>query len=364
MRLTIILFMILLVLTSVCAAVEITERQANALPLDQVENALPDRARELVGGISPTSPPSFTESAGRILRDAVRHLGDFAISGARTCACMLLIVLLCCVVRTGSDAGASRAALVAGSAAICLCFIGNMRSMASLGSMLIDSYATFTEALFPVLSAAAAASGATSSSAAIYAVAVFFFQLLIRAIRLLLLPLLYAYLALSVADAALSERRLTGWKTLIGGLIKGTLRVLVFAFVAFLSVTGVTSGSVDALSLKAAKLTISSTVPMVGSMVSDASESVLTSAALLKNSIGAFGMLSVLAIGAIPLLQIAVQYLQLRITEAVCGVFGEKPLCGLVSDTASVMGYLFAMCCVCALLVFLSCICFMRGFVP
>ena len=57
--------------------------------------------------------------------------------------------------------------------------------------------------------------------------------------------------------------------------------------------------------MKAAKFAISGAIPVVGGILSDAAETVLASAGILKGTVGVFGMVTILGICLIPLLQIS-----------------------------------------------------------
>ena len=113
--------------------------------------------------------------------------------------------------------------------------------------------------------------------------------------------------------------------------------------------------------LKAAKLTISGVVPVVGGILSDASEAVLVSAGVVKNAVGVYGLVAVAAIAMGPFLRIGVQYLLLKLTAAVCGVFGNKRTAELVGDFSTAMGILLAMTGAVCLLLLISMVCFMKG---
>lgn len=63
------------------------------------------------------------------------------------------------------------------------------------------------------------------------------------------------------------------------------------------------------MTVKAAKFTMSSLVPVVGGILSDAAETVLAGAGILKNAVGVFGMLAVLAMCVVPFLQLGIHYL-------------------------------------------------------
>ena len=128
-----------------------------------------------------------------------------------------------------------------------------------------------------------------------------------------------------------------------------------------MSITGVVSGTTDAAVLKTTKVTISSVVPVVGGILSDASEAVLVSAGLMKNAAGIYGIFAVLAVFLLPFLRVGVQYLLLKFTAAVCSIFAPKSITELIGDFSTAMGLLLAMTGSVCLLQLISTVCFMKG---
>ena len=165
---------------------------------------------------------------------------------------------------------------------------------------------------------------------------------------------------MATAEAALGHQMLTELRKLIGWLISKGLRLFVGLFLAYLSLTGVITASVDASAAKMTKAAVSGMVPVVGGMISDASETLLASAGVLKNSVGVFGMLAVLAIALTPFLRVAAHYLLLRLTTAVGGAVALKPHVTLLEQLTTAMGFLLAMCAACCLLLLMATVCLMR----
>ena len=126
-------------------------------------------------------------------------------------------------------------------------------------------------------------------------------------------------------------------------------------------ITGVITGAADAAAVKAAKLTISGVVPVVGGILSDASEAVIIGAGVMKNAVGVYGLLAVTAIWITPFLQIGSIYLLLKLTAIVCSVFGVKESSDLIEDFSGAMGLLLGMTGTVSLLILISTICFMKG---
>ena len=102
-------------------------------------------------------------------------------------------------------------------------------------------------------------------------------------------------------------------------------------------------------------------VPVIGGMLSDASEAILVSAGIVKGAVGLYGLLAVLAIWIQPFLQIGAQYLLLKLTAAICGVFGTKQASDLIQDFSTAMGFLLAMTGTMCLLLLISTVCFVKG---
>jgi len=139
------------------------------------------------------------------------------------------------------------------------------------------------------------------------------------------------------------------------------LKIILYVFTGYMSITGVITGTADAAAVKAAKLTISGAVPVVGGILSDASEAVIIGAGVMKNAVGVYGLLAVVAIWITPFLQIGSIYLLLKLTAIVCSVFGVKESSDLIEDFSGAMGLLLGMTGTVSLLILISTICFMKG---
>lgn len=96
-------------------------------------------------------------------------------------------------------------------------------------------------------------------------------------------------------------------------------------------------------------------------MLSDASETVLVSAGLVKNAAGVYGLLAVLAVWIGPFLRMGAQYLVWKGATALCGLFTPKRLTGVVSDFSTAMGLLLAMLGTVCLFWLVSTVCFLKG---
>ena len=358
MRRFLILILLLLLLTGQAAAVEL----ADAFGASELQRGLPPAAEELLGDISPTEQPDLWKLED-IFTDAWEKSRGFFHAALKSMFRVLLIVILCRLAELGDGEQIGRATAMAGAFAITLCCAEDMKSLIGLGSSTMDEVMAFSDLLLPVMASAAAACGAVGKASAIYAVTTVFSNLLIRFCNSILIPAVYGVIALGLCDCALQENRLKKAGELIAWFIRFCLKTIMYAFTGFLAVTGVISGTSDAVALKAAKVTISSMVPVVGGIISDAADTVLAGAGVLKSAVGTFGMLAIVAVFLLPFLRMGFQFLSFKLASALGGMMGSK-LGGLLDTLAEAMGFMLAMTGSCVMMCLLSCICFMRMVQP
>ena len=326
--------------------------------VDITAPAVPDHAEELM----PAQNASFTDGLLHVVTTAFAALQPEITECIKTCAVLLACGVALSLLRTFQGAGAKMVAL--GSAVVCACILlSPMGALIQSGSDTLTEISEYGKLLLPVMATALAAQGGSGASAALYGGTVLFDSILSSVLLKLLLPMVYVYLAVGIFSGAMGADALKKLKELVLWLIHWCLKTLIYVFTGYLTVTGVIGGTTDQMALKATKVTLSSVVPVVGGILSDASETILVSAGMVKNSVGIWGLISISAIVISPFLQIGIQYLLLKATAALCGLFADKGYTDLIGDFASAMGLLLAMTGTICLLFMVSTVCFMKGMV-
>ena len=308
--------------------------------------------------------PENTESFGagvlELLRSVVKQIHPDLAEASKVSLSVISAVMIVALLRTFSG-NVKTAAEMAGSTAIAAVLLLSTNSMIHLGTETIRELSDYGKLLYPVMTAAMAAQGGITASTALYTGTAIFDTCLSSLISKLLVPMVYLFLVLAAANSAVGEDVLKKMSDLVKNSMSWLLKTILMVFTTYMSITGVVSGTTDAAALKATKVTISSVVPVVGGILSDASEAVLVSAGLMKNAAGIYGILAILAVCLQPFLRIGVHYLLLKATAAVCGIFGSKGMTGLIEDFSTAMGLLLAMTGSVCLLLLISTVCFMKG---
>lgn len=331
--------------------------RAAEIPRD-LTDALPETAGDLLEQVDVSGPEGLSSGIGAVLEWMDQEVGSILRQRIRGAALVLLAVVLCGAVDgfyQGVDGGKVTVFLpMAGALSVTLLTAGSLDSLMGLGAQTIEELSTFSKVLLPTLAAAAAASGAVTSATVQQVSTVFLADLLISLIDRLLMPLVYLYAGALASSAMLPENRLGALAEALKKVITWILTTVLLAFTVYLSVVRVVSGSADAAALKVAKAAISGVIPVVGSIISEASETVLAGAGMLKNTIGVFGMLGILAACAHPFLQLGIQYLLYKLTAFLAATVGAPSLCKLIDGLGGAFGLVLGMTGSCAFLLLIS----------
>lgn len=351
----------MLVLCVPVFAEDLAMQQADMIGTQSLVESLDDETREMVGDLRPDTASSFPQKMIQVLGDSLTNAVGFLPETSKT-LCALMAAVIFCAMLAGAEHGISvQAQRLAGALAITGICTANISTMIGLAQNTIERISTFTGVLLPVMASAVTASGGFGSGTALYIGSAVFFDVVMKLVQWLLVPMVLAFAALAAADCAAGEGRLSKIREFIGWLIGICLKGVVYLFTAYLTLTEIISGAADGVALKAAKAAISAAIPVVGGIVSNASESVLAGAQLLKSTTGVFGLVCIAAIGLTPFLRIGLSYLGLKLSAAVSGTIGDSEYAKLIGHLSSALGYMLAMTGCCILMAIFSCCCFMKA---
>ncbi len=308
----------------------------------------------------PAETESFSEGLWKIFQDSIQKLHPEVAAAAGCCVALIAVALLSSLFNA-VPGEQKRVVRLVSAIAVGTILVSQSNTMVRLCVDTIEEMSEYGKLLLPVMTGALAAQGGTTGATALYAGTVAFDTALTVLITKLLIPLIYLFLALAIANAATGAELLKKLRDFLKWLMSWSLKTILYVFTGYMTITGVISGTTDASLVKATKLTISGIVPVVGGILSDASETIILSAGVMKNAVGIYGLLVIGAIWLTPFLQIGVQYLLLKLTAAVCGVFGVKEASDVIGDFSGAMGILLAMAGAVCFILLVSTICFMKG---
>ena len=312
-------------------------------------------ALELPSGLDDVVPRELIDSAeagddlllrgGQYLFSHFRAaLQDAVANSLRGAMALMLLSLLCGLVEgTAESAGETPTRYagylgVLGAAALSA---GDLSALIGLGVETMDELSTMAKLLLPTIAAAMAGGGCVGSASVWQVGALMLSDIFLSLMRDVLVPVLYCMIGTAAAGALLEQSRLSLLSKGIGKLLSWGLSVIVFT--AFLSISNLLAGSADRLAVKVGKTVISGAVPVVGGILSDATEAVAAAALTLRGTLGVLGVFSVLALCLVPLLRMAVQYLFYQLAAFFSGMVGSQSLSRFLEQLSSAFSLMLAM---------------------
>src|SRR5690606_2094904 len=108
------------------------------------------------------------------------------------------------------------------------------------------------------------------------------------------------YIVSSVSD----KYKVTQLAALLRNLAVGLLGVCLTVFLGVISVQAATAAAADGIAIRTAKYVAGNFIPVVGRMLSDATDTVLGASLLVKNTVGLAGVIILILLCAFPALKI------------------------------------------------------------
>lgn len=307
--------------------------------------------RQTVDGKLALSPGEITE---RILQTVIGEISE----AKELLRAVLLTAVMSGVLRVLSDSFSDGEA--AEAAHFC-CFavmsglaINIFSLSAGYGANVIHVLCDFVTKFEPIFVGLLVSSGAVAQAAAFQPVLAASVYILSLTVEKCILPLAYFAAIFGIVGNISGRISLENLNKLTARTARWILTGVLTIFSAVLALYGFGSGSVNGFAAKGIKFAVGSLVPVVGSLLSDTVETVVSGARILKNAAGTAGMIAVMTMAAMPIVKIWIMLMLLRITAAVTEPFADKRMTKMLSGVADGISSVFSMVITAAMLFVIS----------
>ncbi len=222
------------------------------------------------------------------------------------------------------------------------------------GAEVVGELTDFITKICPVITILLVSSGSAASAGSFYPVLSASVYAVSAVIDKCIIPLVYLSAILGIVNNLSTRVQLVNLNNLIKSFSKWILTAVLTVFTGITAIYGFSVPVLDAVSLKALKFTVGSCVPVVGGLMADTVETVLSGAKLMKNAVGTAGIISVVAICLVPVIKLAAIILMLRLAAAAAEPLCDKRISSMISDIISPVTTVFSMVIASAMLFIIS----------
>ena len=174
----------------------------------------------------------------------------------------------------------------------------------SLAKNVINNISEFMNALLPILVTMIGLAGGFTSAAALDPFVLGAVVLIPKIYTTIIIPFILMEFVLEFANNLSEEHKITNLCGLLKQCILWFQGIIVTVFIALLTIRGITSKTLDAVTLKTAKFAIDNFIPIVGKTFSDAIASVAGYSLIIKNAISSIGLIVIVFILLYPIIKL------------------------------------------------------------
>lgn len=210
-------------------------------------------------------------------------------------------------------------------------------SILSLTASTLSSIKSQIDVAFPVMLTLLTAIGGTTSVGVYQPAVALFSGTIMQIFSMILMPLFIFTLVFSIISNLTSSVKLDKFTSFFTTLFKWLTGAVFTIFIGFLVIQGITAGSFDSVSIRTAKYAIRSYVPILGGYLSEGFNVIMASSMLIKNAIGASGLLLMFASVLIPLVEIILFMLCLKLTAAILEPLTDSRISNFISSVTKTL---------------------------
>lgn len=218
----------------------------------------------------------------------------------------------------------------------------------------IESMSHFLIALLPLMLGLIATFGQVLSVSFFHPIIIFLIHVSGLLMTSFVFPLLFLSALLMIVSHMNEKYQATYLADLFKHISLGTLGVFITIFLGVISIQGTATAIQDGVALKTTKFITGNFVPVIGRSFTEAADTVLSAALLLKNAIGIFGLIIIISIAVFPLVKITVIAIMYKLAAALLQPLGSNSTTTCLNMISKYMMYILACLIVVTFMFFLA----------
>lgn len=308
---------------------------------EDLADYLPEDTREYLNqsGLDPSDQNWVNELTPE---NVFSHIWEFIKSGAKAPfsagAGILAVILISAAMGSMElSGGAAQAAMYATALSAAAVIAAPVFSVISACVSAMQGCAVFMTAFIPVFAVIVASAGKAVTSVSMSTLLLGAAQAVSYISNFAVVPLLGGYMAISFASSISPIISRSGIAEGIKKLAFWIMSLMTTLFVGILSIQTAVNASADTLSLKTAKFIIGSSVPVAGTVLSEALTTVTASMGLLKSTVGVYGVIACCAIFLPLIIELIIWRVMLILTACASDLFSLPQISSLLRCVDTVM---------------------------
>ena len=194
----------------------------------------------------------------------------------------------------------------------------------NIATDIIKDLSDFMVAILPVLVMMIGTVGGFTQAATMDPIVVGATLIIPRIYTTVIIPLILITFVLEFANNISTEHKISNLCKLTKQITIWLQGIILTIFIGLLTVRGITSSTIDAVTLKTAKFAIDNFIPIVGKAFSDAIASVAGYSLIIKNAVSSVGLIIIILMMLYPIIKLVLTSFVYKLTAAVIEPISDK----------------------------------------
>lgn len=216
---------------------------------------------------------------------------------------------------------------------VCIDFIQG--TVATIGLIQTES-----QAVFPILLTLIAAMGGSVTVKFFQPIVLIISNIILNLVSSILIPILVLIFVFTILGNLTKVVKFDKFAGFLTSTFKWIIGFVFTIFTAFLTIKGIMASTYDGISIKTAKYAVKSYIPLLGGYLSDGLDIILTSSLLIKNAVGAAGILMLIATIIVPVINLVIFNLFLKLAAGICEPICDERISNFLYGISKIIPYL------------------------
>ena len=284
----------------------------------------------------------FTQSlSGNIDNNAIMKivfalLGDNVKTALTTIASVMVVVIIHSILKAISEnlgnENVSKIAYYIECILIITLVMANFSTIITEMKQAVQNLTGFANTLIPLMITLMITTGNIVSSGMLQPILLLLITFISNFLTNILIPIALVSTTLGIISKISDQAQVGKLSKFLNSSMVWVLGTVLTLFVSVTSLEGGLTSSIDGVTAKAAKTAISSVVPVIGSILGDAVNTIMGCSNIIKNAVGVVGIVVILAICIRPIIQLAVLTITYYLGAALCEPIADEKIVGILEQ--------------------------------
>lgn len=254
---------------------------------------------------------------------------------------LLIVAIMCSLIsnleKAFSNENLTNIAYFACFSLMVIILIKNFYLGINTASSTINKITNFMGVLTPALMVLLAGVGGFTEASLMDPIIIGAVNIFSKLFTAVIIPIILLSFVLQFVNSISRDYKLNKLSKLFSQIALWIQGIIMTVFIGIITIRGITSKTIDQVTVKTAKYAVDNFVPVVGKCLSDSISTVAGYSLLLKNALSSLGLIVILAIVILPIIKILVMAFIFKLTAAVIEPIGDERMVDCISHAGDSM---------------------------